>query len=237
MFNIKKSIDKSTFYLKYFPFFYLFFLQSILAISLLEIFRQQLPEIKLIQLIPGSYFFFLFFFIAVSFLLICGFIFFPSIFDGQKNLGTKNIIKNKYSIYNKFLYFFSFLTLIIGINFILPGQFDNFYSYTEKNFENIWSFEELINLEGILLFILVIISQFPLGIISIFDNEIKIFKLPEFFKIFLFFIFFLSGLLTPTVDATSQIIFSFFTIFFYLISIHFLIKRIQIKYLDLSNLD
>lgn len=237
MFNIKKSLEKSNFYLNDFPGFSLLVLQSILAISVFEIFRQQLPEIKLIQLVPGAYFFFIFLFALALFFIVYFFIFFPFFFDQQKNLGTKNIFRIRYSIYSKFLYFFYFFTLVSALNFILPVEFDNFYSYTEKNFENIWSFDELINLESILLLTLLIISKIPLGTIYILNNEVKIFQLPKSFRALLFFTFFLSGLLTPTVDLISQITFAFFSLLFYLISIHFLLKRINVKLLNFSNLD
>ncbi len=237
MFNISKSLININLYSKSYPFFLQLICQSIGTLAVLEIVRQQLPEIKLLQLIPGYYFFLLFIFVSIFFLFSSVINLYPILLDYKNILGTKNNTKNKYFIYNKFLYFFAFLTFNIGINLIIPGQFDNFYNYTEKNLENIWSFNELISIEAILLLILLCISQLPLISFYTLNNKIKILALPNSFKSFIFIVLILSGFLTPTVDALSQLIFSVFTIFLFLISIHFLIKRIQFKYLCLATLD
>jgi Sec-independent protein secretion pathway component TatC len=237
MFNINKSLISSNFYLKYFPLFSQFLFQAVTIFTILEFIRLQLPEIKLLQLIPGYYFFILVIFIISFFSIISIIVYFPSLFDSEKGLGSKNITKIQYFVVNKFLYFLVFASLFISINFILPGQFDNFYSYTEKTLENIWSFQELINLEVTLLILLFLVTQLPILVFYLLNINLKIISLPKSFKFFSFFVLLLSGFLTPTVDATSQIIFSLFTLILYLISIHFLIKRFNIKYLSLSNLD
>lgn len=237
MFNIEKSLKNSNFYFQNFPIFSEFIFQLVGVFVILEFLRQELPEIKLLQLIPGYYFFLLFILIVSFFLFNTFFSLWPSFLDSKKFLGTKTILKSQYSILGKFFYFFAFVIFFTTLNSLIPGQFDSFYNYTEKSFENLWSFEDFLNLQSLLVFVLLIISQSPILTFYLINNNIKIFKLSNSLKFFLFFILLISGVLTPTADVISQLIFSFFAVFFYLISLHFLSKRIYIKYLSLSNLD
>lgn len=237
MFNLSQSLKEIDSSNSFFPWFLQFFLQSFGVFVSLNIIRNQVPEIKLLQLIPGYYFFLLFIFIIIFFFISTFFSFYPSFLDSQKILGSKTISKNIYFITNKFFYFFSIFTLFFSSNFIIPSNFDAFYIYSEKTLENFWSFSDLINLYFILIFTLILISQLPLIAFYSLNNERKILNLPRYFKVFLFFILVVAGFLTPTVDISSQLIFSSFTILIYLISIHFLIKRISIKYLSFTFLN
>ncbi len=236
MFNIAKSLEISTFYNQNFSIFSKLIFQLILAFIALEFIRQELAEIKFLQLIPGYYFLLIFFFIIIYFLINSFFTFFPSFLDSKTFLATKSIKKSHYFLFSKFFYFAAFIVLFTSLNSLIPGQFDTFYNYSENTFENFWSFEEFLNFQCILLLILLIISQLAILIFYLLNNHIKSLKLLESFKFSLFAILFLSGVITPSVDLISQIIFSFFAIFFYLFTIHFLLKRISIKYLTLSNL-
>ncbi len=237
MFNVGKSLEISTFYSKNFPYFSTLVFQLILTFIAFNLIRQELPEILFIQLIPGYYFLFIFFLIVLFFIFNSFLSFFPSFIDAKNFLGTKSINKSQYFILLKFLYFSAFIVFFFSLNSLIPSQFDTFYTYTEKTFENFWSFEEFFNLQGILLSILLIISQLPILIIYFVNNHIKILKILESFKFFFFITLLISGIITPTVDLISQLIFSFFAIFFYLFSLHFLVKGIYIKYLTLSNLE
>ncbi len=237
MFNIGKSLQVSNSYSKNFPFFSSLIFQFILTFIAFEFIRQELPEIKFLQLIPGYYFLFIFFLIILFFLFNSFFIIFPSYLDSKNFLGTKSLIKSQYFIFTKFFYISAFIVFFFSLNSLIPSQFDTFYSYTEKNFENFWSFEEFFNLQTILLSLLLILSQLPILIFYFLNNHIKILQILQSFKLFLFVILFLSGVITPTVDLISQLLFSLFAIFFYLFSIHFLLKRISIKYLTLSTLE
>lgn len=237
MFNLSPSLEKIDFSNSFFPWFFQFLLQSFGVFISLNIIRNQVPEIKLLQLIPGYYFFLLFIFIIAFFFISAFFSFYPSFLDGQKILGSKTLSKNVYFITNKFIYFFSIFTLFLSSNFIIPSNFDAFYIYSEKTLENFWSFSDLINLDFILIFTLILISQLPLIAFYSLNNEKKIINLPKYFKLFLLIILLVSGFLTPTVDISSQLIFSSFTILVYLISIHFLIKKVSIKYLSFTFLN
>ena len=237
MFNIEKSLKNSNFYFQNFPVFSEFVFQLISVFIILEFLRQELPEIKLLQLIPGYYFFLLFILIIGFFLFNIFFNFWPVFLDSRKFLGTKSIFKSQYSIFTKFFYFFAFTIFFTSLNSLIPGQFDSFYNYTEKNFENLWSFEDFLNLQSLLVLFLLLISQSPIISFYAINNNVKIVKLSNNLKIFVFVILLFSGILTPTADIISQLIFSLFAIFFYLISLYFLSKRVYIKYLSLSNLD
>jgi len=237
MFNLPRSIEQLDSSSSFFPLFFQFFLQSFGVFISLNIIRNQVPEIKLLQLIPGYYFFFLFILIISFFFISTFFSFYPSFLDSQKTLGSKIMNKNVYFVTNKFFYFFSIFTLFLSSNFIIPSNFDAFYTYSEKTLENFWSFNDLINLNFILMLSLILISQLPLIAFYFLINRSKIFNLSKYNKILFFLILLLAGFLTPTIDISSQLIFSGFTILIYLISIHFLIKRISIKYSSFTFLN
>ncbi len=236
MFNLEKSLKISIFYNKNFSFFSSFLFQLILPFIILEFTREELPELKFLQLNPGYYFFLIFFCIILFFCFNFCFSFFPSFLDSRKFLGTKSIKKNQYFIFSKFFYFLALIFFFISLNCLIPAQFDTFYNYTEKTFENFWSFEEFFNLQIILFSILEILSQSPILIFGLLNNNIKVKQLLKSSKLFFFLIFLISGIITPSVDVISQLFFSLFAIFFYFLSIHFLSKNILIKYLTLSNL-
>ncbi len=236
MFNLEKSLKISSFYNQNFAFFSSFFFQLIVIFIALELNRQEVPEIKFLQLNPSYYFFLIFFCIILFFGFNFFFTFFPAFLDSKKFLGTKIIKKSQYFIFSKFFYFLAFIFFFICLNCLIPSQFDNFYNYTEKTFENFWSFEEFFNLQNILFSILEIISESPILIFYLLSNNILVKKLLKSSKFLFFLIFLLSGIITPSVDVISQLFFAFFTIFFYFLSIHFLLKSISIKYLSLSNL-
>ena len=89
----------------------------------------------------------------------------------KKEFGTKTPSKINSFSFLKTAYLFFTLTFCSGFTTIIPLSLDSFNSYGEKNIENIWSFDEVINIEIILLFILFLISQFPTIILIIFGNE------------------------------------------------------------------
>jgi hypothetical protein len=126
--------------------------------------------------------------------------------------------------------------LFITINNVLPVSLDSFDSYGEKTLENIWSFDEVLNLETSLLFIIIILSQLPILIVSNLGTEKIVNKLPQFWKVLSFLIFLIAGFLTPTIDGYTQLSFSASAIFLYLIIINIIQKRINIKFNGTSSL-
>jgi Sec-independent protein secretion pathway component TatC len=117
-----------------------------------------------------------------------------------------------------------------GVQPNLLLSLDSFNTYGEKTLENIWSFDEVINLELILLITLLILSQIPFFILLNVSNEKEKNILPEFWKPLSFIVFIISGLLTPTIDGYTQLSFAFSSLSLYVIIITILGKRIDIKF-------
>ena len=111
---------------------------------------------------------------------------------------------------------------------------DSFNSYGEKTLENVWSFGEVIYLEIIILIILLILSQFPLGITSSFGDEKITLYIPEYSKYISFLILIFSGFITPTVDGYTQLSFAASTFSLYLITLNSIQKRLVTKPILLS---
>jgi len=203
----------------------------------LDIVRGQVSEVKLLQLVPGFYLILLF----ISFVSILSFsTFFSNLSkegDNKKQYGTKTLNKLKIIIFTKFKFFLFFTVLLVILNTIIPLSLDSFNNYGEKTLENLWSLDEVLTLEIILLFLLLLLSQFPVFIISYLTSEIKIISLPEYWKLISFLIFLASGLVTPTIDGYTQLSFAFAALSLYLLIINLLQKRIKIKLNFLSGLN
>jgi Sec-independent protein secretion pathway component TatC len=160
----------------------------------------------------------------------------PLELDNNKSLGTKTIIKLEFGILIKLSLLLLFSASFITINNVLPVSLDSFDSYGEKTLENIWSFDEVLNLETSLLFIIIILSQLPILTVSNLGTEKIVNKLPQFWKLLSFLIFLIAGFLTPTIDGYTQLSFSASAIFLYLIIINIIQKRINIKFNGTSSL-
>jgi len=215
-------------------FFLKIFLYSLAVIVFLDILRNQISEINLLQLVPGFYLILLF----LSFLFL---IFFSDFsfqiskeIDSRKELGTKTLNKFDFFIKLKLGSFFFSLSLFLLFTLVLPLSFDSFNSYGEKTLENIWSFDEVIALELTLLFLFSIFSQVPILVICFLGNEIDFLVLPEFWKILSFSVFVLAGFLTPTIDGYTQLSFSFSAISFYFLVLNLIEKRINLKLNSIS---
>ena len=89
--------------------------------------------------------------------------------------------------------------------------------------------DEVLTLEIILLVLLLLLSQFPVFIISYLTSEIRIISLPEYWKLISFLIFLASGLVTPTIDGYTQLSFAISALSLYLLVINLLQKRIKLK--------
>lgn len=200
------------------------------VISFIECLRSQVPEINLLQLIPGYYLLLLFFSFILLIFLSNLFVTLPLELEIQKSLGTKTRTRLTIFILSKVSFLLFLITLIISLNTIIPISLDSFNSYGEKTLENIWSFEEVINLESILLSILLILSQVPISILSIFNTERDNILLLRLWKPLIFITFIISGFLTPTIDGYTQLTFSTSSFSLYLIILNFLQKRSFIKF-------
>lgn len=203
----------------------------------LDILRSQVPEVNLLQIIPGFYIL-LVFSSLFCLLVFSDFIFrIPIELDAKKEQGTKTINRIQLITLLKVTFSFLFSTLFIVLNTIIPLSLDSFDSYGENALESLWSFEEVISLESILLFLLLFLSQFPIIITSFLTTEIDISLLQEFWRIIVFVSVIVSGVITPTLDINTQLSFVFFTSIFYLFIINIIEKRVNIKFIGLNSIN
>jgi hypothetical protein len=197
---------------------------------LLDFLRSQVPEVNLLQLVPGLYLFFFF----LSFLFLCLFSTFflgiPLQLERKTNSGTKTLEKVNDFVSFQFSLLFLFFIEIFNLNIVIPISLDCFNTYGEKTLENIWSFTEVLNLEFFLLFPLSLLSQLPSVAQFFFLTEQDTKFFPNFWKTIAFSIVILSGFLTPTVDGYTQLSFSFSAFFLYLVFLAFLKRRANLKY-------
>ena len=156
--------------------------------------------------------------------------------DNDKIFGTKTIERAEKGISLKLSYFLFYFCLGSSLNSVIPLSLDSFNSYGEKTLENIWSFDEVISLEIILLTILLLLCQIPLILIVSLNNEKEISVLPEYWKALSFIVFIASGVLTPTIDGYTQLSFAFSALSLYLIIIIILTKRLDIKFSAFKSL-
>jgi hypothetical protein len=230
MLNLEETIKINTIYQNQRNFLFKSFCYSTSVIIIVDIFREQVPEINLLQLIPGFYLFILF----ISFIGLVAisnfFITIPINIETRKLFGTKTLAKFTVFLSFKLSFFFFFFLLIVSLNSIIPISLDSFNSYGEKTLENLWSFNEVINLEIILLFILTILSQMPFLINCFLVNEREVIFLPSFWRPLTLLIFIISGFLTPTIDGYTQLSFSISSFSIYLMIISLLEKRLNIKF-------
>jgi Sec-independent protein secretion pathway component TatC len=195
----------------------------------MELLRAQVAEIDLLQLVPGFYLVLLFISLIVLTFFSTFFLKIPLDIDNKKAGGTKTTFRIN-SINNSKISFFLFsMSILVALTTTIPLSLDSFNSYGEKTLENLWSIDEVLNLETILFTTLLSISQFPVVLLAGLTSEIVINSLPEYWKIISFIIFAVSGLLTPTIDGYTQLSFAFsaFALFFLIISI--LEKRLNLK--------
>jgi len=193
--------------------------------SFLEIVRNQIAEINVLQLVPGFYLILLFF--SFLFVLFSSDTIFrlPVIIDNQKFGGTKTIRKIEITLFLRISFFLAFSVAFASCNTVLPLSLDFFNTYGEKTMENYWSLDEILTLEIFLLLILFVISQIPVFILSSISTEKTINSFPNYWKGFSFFIFLIAGFLTPTIDGYTQISFAGCTLSLYAFTINFLRKR------------
>jgi len=203
-------------------------------LTIIEIIRNQVPEINLLQLVPGFYLFLLFITFLLLIFLSNIFLSLPGKIETRFTSGTKTISKLNFfsSLRLSFFFFFSFI--VFSLITIVQVSLDSFNNYGEKTLENLWSLNEVMNLEIILLLILILFSQLPILSLLFLKTEKNLKELPIFWKPLTLFIFIISGFLTPTIDGYTQLNFSISAFSIYLFIISFLKKRNTIKYNGIS---
>jgi len=205
-------------------------------VPLINIIRNQVSEVNLLQLIPGFYLLLLF--IALLLLIVSSdfFVRFPFDTDNTKSAGTKVIYRLE-TIRSRRLILSLFINILIAsLLSIIPLSLDSFNNYGEKTLENIWSLDEVVVLEATLLLTMGLISQVPVYSITSLDNEKRLNSLPRVWKKFSFFVFVIAGFLTPTIDGYTQLGFSAAAIFLYLFLINLIQKRREIKFIGIPIL-
>jgi Sec-independent protein secretion pathway component TatC len=202
----------------------------------IESLRQQLPEINLLQLIPGFYLLLLFVSLFLIVTISDFFVRLPIALEQVRGYGLKN--SSRMFVYKALSWgnVFFFILILFGYNTVIPISLDSFNSYGEKTLENLWSFNEVLNLEIILICILIILSQSPITILFFLINEEQLLNLPKIWKYVTILIVIFSGILTPTIDGYTQINLSIIAFFLYLIIICFLEKRTSIAFIGNSVL-
>ncbi len=237
MLNLDETINSISFYNNQRDLYLKGILYSIGVIIFIEIVRSQVAEVNLLQLIPGFYLILLF--ASFLFLVILSDLIFkiPVDVDNKKEIGTKTINKLESVVLSKFSFFLLFTYFILILNTIIPLSLDSFNSYGEKTLENIWSFDEVLNLEITLLTALTFLSQFPRISIVYLSTQKDSEFLPEFWKILSLVIFLFSGFITPTIDGYTQLSFAFSGISLYLIIINLIQKRINVKFCGNNSLN
>lgn len=212
------------------------FIYVFAVITFLDLLRTQVPEISLLQLIPGFYLLLLLF--SFVFLLALSTFSFriPFDLDNGKGRGTKTQIRMNSQNKLKFGVLLCLSIFAIASNSIIPLSFDSFDSYDEKTLTNIWSFDELIFLETLLLIILIVLSQVPVVITKFLTSEYEIKQLPLFWKSLSLFLFIFAGFITPTIDGYTQLSLSGSAISLYLIILNLIEKRISIKFIGSESL-
>ena len=236
MLNLDETLYLTDLYTKQKDFYLKSFLYSFGVLIFVDILRSQVSEVNLLQLIPGFYLILLFF--SFLFLVITSdFIFgFSKDLDNKKEFGTKTLNKIDLFVLNRFSFFFLSLILLFVLNSVIPLSLDSFNSYGEKTLENIWSFDEVLSLEIILLIILITLSQVPILIVTYISTEKDSQILPEYWKILSLVIFLISGFLTPTIDGYTQLSFSFSAISLYFILINLIQKRVNVRFNGLNGI-
>lgn len=201
------------------------------AFLVVQLLRAQSPEIEFLQLTPS----FILLLIFICFILLVSFSTYlfklPLQLDLKKDLGTKTFEKLELIMIIKFGVNLIMLLIMIVLVLIIPVGLDSLDAARDSNVENVWSFKELLELEILLMLFVLSLSQLPnLSIFSL-TSEKETNILGESWQIFSFATFVLSGVITPTVDGSTQLSFAFSAISLYLIILTMGEKRTNQKFL------
>jgi hypothetical protein len=234
MLNVEENLLIIPNYLIQEDFFIKTFAYAFSLLTIIEIIRNQVPEINLLQLVPGVYLFLLFIIFLFLIFISNSFLSLPGKIETRFSFGTKTISKMNFFLSLRLSFFLFFFFVLFSLITIIQVSLDSFNNYGEKTLENLWSLTEVINLEIILLFILILFSQLPIFSLFFLKTEKNLKELPLFWKPLILFIFILSGFLTPTIDGYTQLNFSISAFSIYLFIISLLKKRNRIKYNGIS---
>lgn len=204
-------------------------LYSTIVIVFIESFRLQLPEVDLLQLVPGFYLIVLLTTFILLIVISSYFGRFPLLLDTKKGVGIK--AGNRLRLFNLgriFLVFFCFV-ISFSLNLTFPSSLDSFNSYGEKTLENLWSFTEVVNVELSLFIALSFISQIPLISQGFVKGQKNIKSFPRFWRFVGLISTIIGGIATPTIDGPTQLCFTFSTYLMYIFTIFIVGKRMRLN--------
>lgn len=209
MMNIDEALDSITYYAAPSDKYTRLAGCSLLIFVYIVIIREQIAEINLLQLIPGIYLVLLF----TSFILL----FFSSdilvtnIYDidyiGLGGIKTFDRTELKLDLETRFILCQS--VIIFALISVIPLALDSFIAYGESQIENIWSFDEVINLELFLIIFLIGLSQIPIFGFANANTECFLLILPKYWKPVFIGIILVAAVITPTIDGYTQFLFAF----------------------------
>jgi Sec-independent protein secretion pathway component TatC len=206
------------------------------VVGFLELLRSQVCEMNVLQLVPGFYLILLF----TSFLVLVNLsnllLSISYQVDIRKAGGAKTLNRIQVLVLVKFGFLIVFTGMLIAFNTLIPLGFDSFDSYGETTLENVWSFAEIISVETTLIFFLVILSQIPVVAILNFEVEEDALQLPQVWKPLSLSCFVISGIITPTVDAYTQLSFAGAALALYVMVITIIQKRVNLKFVETATL-
>jgi hypothetical protein len=206
------------------------------SFEFLDILRGQVPEMNILQLVPGFYLILLFiaFFVLINLSNLLLSLAFQV--DIRKAGGVKTTNRIEVALLVKLGFVILYLGLLIAFNSIIPLSFDALDSYGEKSVEDVWSFDELIVIETILLLFLIVLSQLPVVALIQYECEYDALFLPQVWKALCVLSFLFAGVVTPTVDVYTQLSFAFGGIALYVLVINVVQKRVRIKFIETNSL-
>jgi hypothetical protein len=200
-----------------------------------EFFRSQVAEINVLQLVPGLYLFLLFFAFVFMVLLSYSILQLSFEIDNRKSSGTKTVNRLEVISLSRFTFSIAFTQILGSLNSIIPVALDSFNTYGERTLENLWSLDEVLGLELFLLFVILVLSQFPIIALLNLSDEVNTLSLPSYWKPLGILIFTGAGIVTPTIDGFTQLSFSFLAFSLYILVIIVMTRRLNVKYIETST--
>ena len=205
--------------------FYLFGVFTFVAIL-----REQVSEVRVLQVVPGLYLFYLF--CAFAFLLSCSnwmnrYILYSDVPSYQCGIMSKLKWERKITV--RLNFFFFLLILGLTLSFVVPIGLESFRTPERKTIDGSWNYGQILWLENFLTFVLSVLSQLPIFFLAFFFNEEEIERIPKLWRKISFFVLVGAGVLTPTVDIASQLSFAITVMCLYLLVLEFNLKRSLIK--------
>lgn len=194
----------------------------------LEFIRFQISEIVILQLMPGVYFTFAFLFFGILFFFSYQYIKLIRGNDWIKKLGVKGLLRFVYRRIVQSIFFYIGIGFFAFFTQIIPVTFESFSYITSSTVANLWELGEFIGLETTLSFLVYIFTQLPFFLIGPDYSFFQFIISPTYLRDSLFAISLAAGLLTPTLDVSTQINFILIGIGFYLL-ISIFVEKIIIR--------